>query len=405
MLKSDSPAKTARVASMSFVRRNVVLSSGRPASTAPAAPAKAEKQQPPPGVRPSPLDGRPTTSTGTSSLDDLLAGHCGLPLGTSILVEEQGTTDFSGVLLKYYAAEGLVQGHQVHLVGLPSEWRKQLPAVAAPDTKTKAAQPAPPPEERMKIAWRYEALGNAQAAAAAGARQESDSAATFCHSFDLTKRLLTGSCPGALHSVPTPGPPSLDQPAQRAASSPFGHIIKHLQSALEASPPSVIHRLVVPSLLSPSLYAPGSSQPSEVLQFLHALRALLRQHNTRLTALITLPTTLFPRSSGVVRWMELLCDGVLELIPLPANPAAAMPSSGSKATEQQPQGFLRVHSLPVYHERGGGGGETGFFGENMSFSLSASKGLLIKPYSLPPLLEDDDKDKAPASASKESLEF
>ncbi|KAM4055662.1 PAXNEB protein domain-containing protein [Hirsutella rhossiliensis] len=59
------------------------------------------------GTRPSPLDGRPTTSTGTASLDQLLAGHCGIPLGTALLIEETGTTDFGGTLLRYFAAEGL----------------------------------------------------------------------------------------------------------------------------------------------------------------------------------------------------------------------------------------------------------------------------------------------------------
>ncbi|EAQ87965.1 hypothetical protein CHGG_04584 [Chaetomium globosum CBS 148.51] len=80
---------------MSFVRRNTVLSARPERPPAQAAPT-VERQQLAPGIRPSPLDGRPTTSTGTSSLDQLLAGHGGLPLGTCLLVEEQGTTDFSG---------------------------------------------------------------------------------------------------------------------------------------------------------------------------------------------------------------------------------------------------------------------------------------------------------------------
>ena len=47
------------------------------------------------------------TSTGTASLDGLLGGHSGLALGNSLLIEESGTTDFAGALLKYYAAEGI----------------------------------------------------------------------------------------------------------------------------------------------------------------------------------------------------------------------------------------------------------------------------------------------------------
>ncbi|KAK4042816.1 PAXNEB-domain-containing protein [Parachaetomium inaequale] len=380
---------------MSFVKRSAVLSArpGRP--LAQATPAT-EKQQLAPGIRPSPLDGRPTTSTGTSSLDQLLAGHGGLPLGTCLLVEEQGTTDFSGILLRYYAAEGLVQGHQVHLVGYPPEWRHQLPGVAAPDSKAKAAQPAPAPEEKMRIAWRYEALGNT-ATPGASARGDAAGQGTFCHSFDLTKRLSPSACKGELHPTPSTCPPMFEQPSQ-TPTSPLKAILKHLQTKLSTSPPTSIHRIIIPGLLLPTLYAPHCALPSEVLQFLHGLRALLRQYPTQLTAIITLPTTLYPRTSGLVRWIELLCDGVVELIPLPANPGAPPPpppsssGSGTKSgsgsgpdKNEQPQGLLGVHTLPVYHEKGGGGAGASSFRETLAFSLSASRGLVIKPYSLPPL--------------------
>lgn len=387
---------------MSFVKRNTVLSA-RPGRQ--AVQALPEKQQLGPGIRPSPLDGRPTTSTGTSSLDQLLAGHGGLPLGTGLLIEEQGTTDFGGVLLRYYAAEGLVQGHHVHLVGFPADWKYQLPGLAAPDSKSKAAaKPAPPPEEKMKIAWRYEALGNA---ATAGPTARGDpNQGTFCHSFDLAKRLSQSDCKGSLHPTPTTSPPTFDQ---KGPTSPFKAIIKHLQTKLATSSPTDIHRIVIPSLLLPSLYPPQSSHPTEVLQFFHGLRALLRQYSTQLTVAISLPTSLFPRSSGLVRWMELLSDGVIELIPLPSTPGAPPPppppTSGSESkSEQQPQGLLRVHSLPVYHEKGGGGAETSAFRETLSFSLSASRGLAIRPYSLPPL-ESEGEERSPASTVKDSLEF
>jgi len=86
-----------------------------------------------------------------------MAGHSGLPLGTSLLVEESGTTDFSGVLLKYYAAEGLVQGHHVHVLGVSDAWRNDLPALSLPARPGKSQAPA---EDKMKIAWRYESLAN-----------------------------------------------------------------------------------------------------------------------------------------------------------------------------------------------------------------------------------------------------
>lgn len=113
-----------------------------------------------PGVRPSPLDGRPTTSTGASSLDDLL-GHTGLALGNSILIEEDGTTEFGTTLLRYFAAEGVIQGHKVHIVGVGESWGKGLPGVAASasEDKSRVKSSTEAEKERMKIAWRYERLG------------------------------------------------------------------------------------------------------------------------------------------------------------------------------------------------------------------------------------------------------
>lgn len=141
---------------MSFRKRNAIIaaspSSQRTSQSRPGT-------QLTPGLRPSPLDGRVTTSTGTSSLDGILAGHAGLPLGSSLLIEEQGTTDFSGALLKYYAAEGLVQGHHVHLLGYPEAWKHELPAVSAQQDGT-SAKSSGQAQERMKIAWRYESLSS-----------------------------------------------------------------------------------------------------------------------------------------------------------------------------------------------------------------------------------------------------
>ena len=151
---------------MSFRRRNVAISGeptrNPPSSPIPAPSRSADHWEPQtsvpsiesvPGVRPSALDGRPTTSTGTASLDGLLSGHA---LGTSILLEESGTTDYAGTLLRYYAAEGVVQGHQVHVVGVGEHWGRELPGLLGEDRNEKVKLQE---SEKMKIAWRYEKLG------------------------------------------------------------------------------------------------------------------------------------------------------------------------------------------------------------------------------------------------------
>lgn len=150
---------------MSFRKRNVGLTGSshrsdllRPSSELTSNPAGSLPSIP--GVRPSPLDGRPTTSTGTHSLDDLLAGHAGLALGNSLLIEEDGTTDYAGSLLRYYAAEGILQGHKVFVVGVTEQWGRELPGSVGPTSDTVDDTIKSVDKDKMKIAWRYESLGD-----------------------------------------------------------------------------------------------------------------------------------------------------------------------------------------------------------------------------------------------------
>jgi elongator complex protein 4 len=206
----------------------------------------------------------------------------------------------------------------------------------------------------------------------------------FCHTFDLAKR-LTLPVGTAMNYIAIP--------RSAPSSSPLMAILQNVQHQLASTPAQTIHRLVIPSLLSPALYPPTSSHPNSILQFLHALRALLRQNPTRLTAIVTLPLSLYPRTSGLVRWMEILSDGVLELSPFPYSHAQMLAqSAGTTKDEEKPQGMFAVHKLPVYHEKGGGGGAEDL-GEDMAFTLSRRKFVIAK-FSLPPLEGDTEAQEA-----------
>ncbi|EAT83833.2 hypothetical protein SNOG_08665 [Parastagonospora nodorum SN15] len=160
---------------MAFRKRNVALArapAGSDATDVPSSPTSTSPAATIPGVRPSPIDGRPTTSTGTPSLDSILAGHAGLPLGNSILIEESGTTDYAGALLRFYAAEGVVQGHKVHVVGMGEMWGRELPGITEDrgDRRKESKERA----EKMKIAWRYEGLGQFESSRAQSAGTTKD---------------------------------------------------------------------------------------------------------------------------------------------------------------------------------------------------------------------------------------
>ncbi|KAI2277908.1 Elongator subunit elp4 [Ophidiomyces ophidiicola] len=387
---------------MSFRRRNIGLSTGIPRGSSSSI-SSGQGEPTPLGLRPSPVDGRQTTSTGTSTLDNLLAGHGGLALGTSLLIEENGTTDYAGALLRYYAAEGIVQEQHLHVIGFGPPWAATLPGL----TGASETADEKPKNERMKIAWRYERLGDfsagivpARAPAPAVDRGPQSSTsplpapAVFCHTFDLTKRLAH---PGlsSIHFIPLP--------QTTHPGNPFSLVIQQLSEAISTSPQHTVHRVIVPSLLSPAYYPPLASRPDFVLQFLHSVRALLSSYSNRMTAMISLPLSLYPRSSGLVRWIELLSDGVIELTPFPhsADSASSTATGAATAQEEPPKGMLKIHRLPIFHERGGGGDRN--TGEDWAFSFSRKR-FTIKPFSLRPVDGDNEAQQGDTS-SKTDLEF
>ena len=66
-------------------------------------------------------------------------------------------TDFAGALLRYYAAEGVVQGHVVHVVGMGEGWGRELPGLVGGSGVDGGREEGE--GGKMKIAWRYERLG------------------------------------------------------------------------------------------------------------------------------------------------------------------------------------------------------------------------------------------------------
>ena len=83
----------------------------------------------------------------------------------------------------------------------------------------------------------------------------------------------------------------------------------------------------------------------------------------------------------------MLSDGVLELTPFPHLMDALVTSGAATTHEERPQGMLKIHRLPVFHEKGGGGGGSSGLSEDLAFTVSRRK-FVIKPFSLPPVEGD-----------------
>src|ERR1700722_1640856 len=91
----------------------------------------------------------------------------------------------------------------------------------------------------------------------------------FFYFFDLTKLLL---------HPPDSFMTFLKVTTTKPDKSPYTLTLTRLASILASSPGNSVHRLVIPSLLSPALYPPHASSPEHVLQFLHNFRALISKY-------------------------------------------------------------------------------------------------------------------------------
>lgn len=114
--------------------------------------------------------------------------------------------------------------------------------------------------------------------------------------------------------------------------------------------------------------------------------------------MISLPLELYPRDTSLVRWAEILSDGVLELTPLPQL-------QDVKGQDQAPQGLVKMWKLPVLGEKGGGVG--GQSGEDLAFTVTRKR-FEIKAYSLPPMDEEEGEHNGSTErvkATKVDIEF
>jgi elongator complex protein 4 len=124
----------------------------------------------------------------------------------------------------------------------------------------------------------------------------------------------------------------------------------------------------------------------------------------QLTLMISLPTELYPRETGLIRWLEILSDGVIELLPLPRR-TAAKPTAG----QEEPQGLVKLWKLPVLGEKGGGVGAALGAGEDLAFLVTRRR-FEIMAYSLPPADDDEEEQElgrrgGEGKGTKVDLEF
>lgn len=266
------------------------------------------------GLRPSLINSKRCVSTSSRSLDQLLQ-HGGLPLGTTLLIEEHGATDYASTILKGFCALGVRDQRDgsdtlVVCLGIPG-WVRGIPAVGRA-SKSPAAKDTGE-QNKMRIAWRYQLSQNSR-------RDTTESLSTYCSDLNFKANL-------------TPAPKASEVVHVTGAS--LADIVAKYAHLLDSLPPNRIVRTVVPNLLHPAVYRDESSLPEILIPFILQLRILSRKYSTAL--IMSLPLQLYPRTSPVVSQIEALCDAVIELEPF---------------EDTNVQGFTHVHKLAELSERG-----------------------------------------------------
>lgn len=245
----------------------------------------------------------------------------GIPVGSMLLIEEDVFNSFSQLVLKYFFSEGIAYKHQIYFasVGLgelnPNQWLKNLPLISSTSTeKLKTQKEEPSIEEsnqgNIKIAWQYQKyLKNENETL----NIDGPKKVPWCHSFNFLKKMdpiiLKNS------NIETF---DCDMKVKNASSllnykSLYNKLIKIIQEnneSLSKSGQSNIIRIGISSLGSPLWGSTGKESKIAILQFLRALRGLLRQ--SLAVCVLTFPAHLYKDDSIFLTQVRHFSDSVVQ---------------------------------------------------------------------------------------------
>lgn len=290
-------------------------------------------------------------SSGSSDVDKVLQ-HNGIPLGSMILLQEDGTTDFTSRLMKVFLSEGVVQNrveelgrrHLTHsiVVGMPQQWSSELPGLYLGTSKDKKKLLVKTEEEKlsvsnvvnsqsdMKIAWRYGLQkkagdGNVEALS-------DDNYPHFNHQFDITTKITPAAGPSDITHV--------------AIDMGYDRILAEIEKTVIRFKDQII-RIAVPYFLNPMIYDECSTEELHVLRFIHGLKSIVKRHKNRVVAMVSMNARLYTRETKMVTALEALCDGVLQLRPFPHELNQLLDRTYKREPTKIHHGYLNIYKIPI----------------------------------------------------------
>jgi elongator complex protein 4 len=280
---------------------------------------------PPPGVKISVHNHQTLTSSGVSSLDELLGG--GIPLGRIFLLKQDRFSGYSDVLFKYFISQGIYLDHEIILASLdqnPAQLLKELMKATEKqsDDKEKDEEYIPAVQrsartmgslrtvvdrtEKMSIAWRYENQPKFNSGL------QSNTSKAYLHTFDLTKRIEPEVL--GLAKITIYG-------AKEVTQDKYNVLLEHIRKKL--SLPQFNQGVkCTKNVLRVCVNGVGSPDWNEdeklvkLFKFLYSLKGMIR--NTNGVVYVTIPAYLYNDFHGVssnpyIRRIEHAVDGVIEI--------------------------------------------------------------------------------------------
>lgn len=324
-----------------------------------------------PGIRPSHLSGTFVTSTGSEDVDKVLT-HMGLPLGSSLLIEEQGTTEFSSILAKLFAAQGIVYNRlagtnkdsgsnssNTHIIvlSLNQAFAKELPGIYKGSKrdikKSKISEEqsklsiqnlnekktTPSRYKDFKIAWKYkladEEKEKLNAKKTTNTNAMNDEYKDYNHQFDITARMLPA--------------PTNSEMSFIAPNLPISTILTQIEQIIKRNQDKLI-RIILPSFLHPAMYQPDFFSLSKSVALIHGLRSIVKTHNDRCVLMATVSTDIVSKLLRVQ--LENLFDAILDLEPFPQDMLQFLERIYKSQPNKVQHGLLHVMKLPIFSERG-----------------------------------------------------
>ena len=313
-----------------------------------------------PGVKPSSvLSNISCISTGTKDIDTILV-HGGLPTNTSLLIEEDGSTDFSGVLIKKFVAEGIVQNRRTGklinhciVIGMDSTFGNELPDVYAGNRKERKKKLVKEQEGKLsvsninagnelKIAWRYRKdIADATSNMNTAIRELDESKyPEYNHQFDLTTSIRPSPDSSEITYIPLDNYENVLDSVKRTVERELKNGDKMI-------------RIAVPYMLNPMIYGCDDLIDFDsVAAFIFNLRRIINSHEGRLSMVASMSSELYEDTVLLSKLEELLFDGIIRLVPFPHELNVLMEKVYKTQREKIKQGYVDIYRVPIVSSMG-----------------------------------------------------